>query len=191
MVITCGVKNCLSTDHKNPLLKAATLPAKEKKIANNNSGGEQDREGKRPMVVKWGEATLRSSPLDNIQHALSPSPSCFLSSLTHACSPTPCKEQILSCAFQRLPSPITFPKGGREWKRERGCILDSTEQSTRQVNASIRQLKLRVLLVVGDPTCFFSREVCLDLALNPVRTHAASFEVWWWWWETVYIYVPP
>lgn len=154
-------------------------------------GGKQEREGTRPMVVKWGEATLGSSPLDNIQHALSPSPSCFLSSLTHARSPTPCKEQILSCAFQRLPSPITFPKGGREWKRERRCCLDSTEQSARQVNASIRQLKLRVFLVVGDPTCFFSpREVCLDLAPNPVRMHPASFEVWWWW-ETVYIYVLP
>lgn len=139
------------------------------------------------MVVKWGEATLGSSPLDNIQHALSPS--CFLSSLTHARSPTPCKEQILSCAFQRLPSPITFPKGGREWKREQGCCLDSTEWSARQMNASIRQLKVRVFLVVGDLTCFFfSREVCLDLAPNPVRTRAASFEVRRWW-EIVYIYV--
>lgn len=46
------------------------------------------------------------------------------------------------------------------------------------MNASIRQLKLLVFLVVGDPTCFFfSREVCLDLAPNPVRTQAASFEV--------------
>lgn len=48
------------------------------------------------------------------------------------------------------------------------------------MNASIRQLKLRGFFSCGRSDWvffFFPREVCLDLAPNPVRTRAASFEV--------------
>ena len=71
---------------------------------------------------------LRSFPLDNIQytntHTRTPSlflpSSCSLSSLTHAHSPSHAKSRFChEHSFQRLPSPITFPKGGREGDGER------------------------------------------------------------------------
>lgn len=125
-------------------------------------------ERERPMVVKWGETKRRSSPLDNIQHTLSLP--CFLSSLTHAHSPS--RADSVMC-IPETPLPHHFPQG-RERVEER--MLSWLYKAERTPNEYIYK-PIKIMHCSCGRLAFF-QGVLAQPDRESGEDTSATFEIW-------------
>lgn len=136
------------------------------------------------MVVKWGEAMLRSLPLDNIQHIHSLSLRLPLVPLAHSPMLTllPMQRADSVMSIPETPIPHHFPQG-REREKVEEWMLSWLYKAERTPNEYIfMAIKVTVCFGYGRLACY----QVVWLSWTGEKNTIAIIEIWWY--MKLYIY---